>query len=107
MSNALDTVSSRPARFANGGRYRNLVTVPALVPNAELPNQARHHTEARIQARAIRRAGELLKTFQSKGGRPPKTSGGTPTSSQRHAAEQVGMSKDQEEGGRLRVRDRQ
>jgi hypothetical protein len=51
----------------------------------------------RIQARAVRRAGQLLKTFQTgpKGGRP-KSGGGTPTVSQRKAAADAGMSKDQQ-----------
>lgn len=53
----------------------------------------------RIQARAIRRCGELLRAFHSEGGRPSKTSTGTDTSfpsSQREAASQAGMSKRQE-----------
>ncbi len=53
----------------------------------------------RIRARAIRRAGELLRTFHSPGGRPPKTSIGSDTSfpsSQREAADNAGMSKRQE-----------
>lgn len=50
----------------------------------------------RIQARAIRRCGELLKTFQAPGGRPAKTSTGTRTSSQRQAADSAGLSKYQE-----------
>jgi hypothetical protein len=50
----------------------------------------------RIQARAIRRCGELLKTFQSDGGRPAKTTVGTRESfgprSQREAASEAGLS---------------
>lgn len=56
----------------------------------------------RIQGRAVRRAGELLKTFQA----DPQSNlrqntngprgGGAPTSTQRAAAEAAGMSKDQE-----------
>lgn len=56
-----------------------------------------HNFATRISARAIQRVGELLKAFQSNGGRPSKTSGGAPTSfSQRQAAEAAGLSKDQE-----------
>ncbi len=52
----------------------------------------------RIQGRAVRRAGELLQTFQTgpKGGRPSKNGRGAPTVSQRAAAKAAGMSKDQE-----------
>jgi hypothetical protein len=52
----------------------------------------------RIQARAVRREGELLKTFQigPKGGRPEKNGVGTRTVSQRRAAEEAGLSKHQE-----------
>jgi len=52
----------------------------------------------RIQARAIRRAGELLKEFQTspRGGRPAGNGGSAPTVSQRQAAAAAGMSKDQE-----------
>lgn len=47
----------------------------------------------RIQARSVRRAGELLKTFKSAGGRPPKTLAGThPSYSQQKAAQDAGMS---------------
>lgn len=51
----------------------------------------------RIQARAISRMGELLKTFQTgpKGGRPAN-GGDAPTVSQRQAAANAGLSKDQE-----------
>jgi hypothetical protein len=56
-----------------------------------------HKLATRISARAIRRCGELLKTFQSPGGRPSKTSGDAPTSfTQRQAADAAGLSKDQE-----------
>lgn len=54
----------------------------------------RKHAD-RIQARAIRRCGELLKQFESKGGRPSETSKATLTSfpqSQREAAADAGMS---------------
>lgn len=51
----------------------------------------------RIQARAIRRCGELLKTFNSPGGRPQKTNDGTVIGySQRQAASSAGMSRDQQ-----------
>ncbi len=51
----------------------------------------------RIQARAIRRCGQLLKGFQSKGGRPPKTSNGAVGSlTQQKATENAGMSERQE-----------
>lgn len=59
-------------------------------------DQTLHTMAVRIQARAMRRAGELLEEFQSVGGRPSKTSGGAPTSSQRKAAKDAGLSKDQE-----------
>jgi hypothetical protein len=49
----------------------------------------------RIQSRAIRRCGELLKTFQHERARTD-LDGGTPTQTQRRAAEAAGMSKDQE-----------
>lgn len=57
-----------------------------------------HDHATRIQARAIRRCGELLQTFDGRGGDRTK-SGSAPTSarlSQRQAADQAGMSKDQE-----------
>ena len=51
----------------------------------------------RIRARALRRCGELLKAFQSPGGRPAKTrAAADPSFTQRQAAEQAGMSKRQE-----------
>ena len=57
----------------------------------------------RIQGRAVKRCGELLKEYQSKGGRPPSKNGkggetGTPrgTGSQKQAAKSAGMSKKQE-----------
>lgn len=53
----------------------------------------------RIQGRAVRRVGELLKHFQSPGGRPSKTPVGTHPSfppSQRQAAADAGMSEHQE-----------
>ena len=48
--------------------------------------------------RAVQRCGQLLKEFQTgpDGGRPSKNGGGTPTVSQRQAADEAGMSKDQE-----------
>jgi len=56
-----------------------------------------HKLATRISARAIRRCGELLKEFQSPGGRPLKTSVGADTSfSQRDAARDAGISKRQE-----------
>jgi hypothetical protein len=59
-------------------------------------DQTLHRLATRISARAIRRAGELLKTFQSNGGRPSKQVGASPPVSQRHMADAAGMSKDQE-----------
>jgi hypothetical protein len=51
----------------------------------------------RIQARAIRRCGELLKKFQSPGARTDRPRGSdSPRSTQRRAAASAGMSKDQE-----------
>ena len=51
-----------------------------------------------IQARAVRRAGQLLKEFQTspQGGRPGGNGAGGDTVSQRQAAAAAGMSKDQE-----------
>lgn len=48
----------------------------------------------RIQARAIRRCGELLKQFDARGNH--RKSGGAPTSSQRQMASGAGFSKDQQ-----------
>jgi hypothetical protein len=59
-------------------------------------DQTLHNFATRISARAIRRCGELLKTFQSTGGRPQKTTVGTHGSSQREAADKAGMSEHQE-----------
>lgn len=57
----------------------------------------RHGVTMRIQSRAIRRCGELLKEFDGRGGDHTK-SGGAPTfaPSQREVAEDAGMSKDQQ-----------
>lgn len=50
----------------------------------------------RIQARAVRRAGEILKTFKSPGGRPSETRDGTvPSLSQQAMARDAGMSERQ------------
>lgn len=52
----------------------------------------------RIQGRAVRRCGELLKEFKSSGGRPGETADATVTSfpsSQKQAAEDAGMSERQ------------
>ncbi|MER8570636.1 hypothetical protein NKH19_00725 [Mesorhizobium sp. M1338] len=50
----------------------------------------------RVKARAVRRAGELLKEFDGKGRNQfSKDGGGAPTT-QRQAAEEAGMSKDQQ-----------
>lgn len=51
----------------------------------------------RIQARAVRRAGELLKTFDGRGGDHSKN-GGAPTSAptRREAGDAAGMSRDQQ-----------
>ncbi len=57
------------------------------------------NTADRIQARAIRRCGELLRAIKrpDQGGRPPARNGrGTPTVSRRQAAAQAGLSKDQQ-----------
>ena len=55
-----------------------------------------HNFATRISARAIRRCGDLLKTFQSEGGRPPKTpAGDRPGFSQREAAANAGLSEHQ------------
>jgi hypothetical protein len=62
-------------------------------------DQSLHQLATRISARAIRRAGELLQEFQNPGTRTDlQLGGGTPTKllTQRQAAEQAGMSKDQE-----------
>ena len=50
----------------------------------------------RIQGRAVRRAGELLRLFNKGVGRPKENRGGAPPISQRDAANAAGMSKDQE-----------
>lgn len=52
----------------------------------------------RIRARAIRRCGELLKTFKSNGGRPQKTADGSVQSffSQKAAARDAGLSERRE-----------
>jgi len=52
----------------------------------------------RIQGRAVRRCGELLKTFNTgpNGGRPKENDDGAVTVSQRGAAEQAGLSKRQQ-----------
>ena len=52
----------------------------------------------RIRARAIKRCGELLRTFgrQEHSGRPAGNGRGAPTISQRGAARKAGLSKDQE-----------
>lgn len=56
----------------------------------------------RIQGRALRRAGELLKTFQTspEGGRPTGNGVGDHPVSQRQAAESAGMSEHQEKQAR-------
>jgi hypothetical protein len=66
-------------------------------------DQTLHHFATRISARAIRRAGELLKTFQNEragAGRPSKLTvgphGQLPESTQRQAAASAGMSEHQE-----------
>lgn len=61
-----------------------------------------HTLATRIKARAVRRCGELLQTFQSNGGRPTiqKTSMGAHASfprTQREAAENAGLSRNQED----------
>ncbi len=62
-------------------------------------DQALMSTAVRIQSRAIRRVGELLKTFQSPGGRPSKTpaaADGSFSQTQRAAADAAGISPRQE-----------
>lgn len=55
-----------------------------------------HKTAARIQGRAIRRVGELLKTFDGRGGdRSKSTGGGTFAPTQKQAADRAGLSKRQ------------
>ena len=57
-----------------------------------------HKFARRIQLRAMRRMGELIKTFRSNGGRPKKTMDDAVPSfpgSQKEAAEQAGMSERQ------------
>ncbi len=71
----------------------------ALASYARQANDdALHKMAIRIQVRAMRRMGELVKTFQTgpKGGRPSKNGTGTHTVSQRQAAEGAGVSKHQE-----------
>ena len=53
-------------------------------------------TAIRIQARAIRRCGELLQEYNKGVGQPKKNGSGADPISQRAAAEQAGMSKRQE-----------
>lgn len=57
-----------------------------------------HNLATRIQARAVRRCGELLKPFQTgpSGGRPKGNGGDASPVSQREAAAKARMSKDQE-----------
>jgi hypothetical protein len=53
-----------------------------------------HKFALRIQARAVRRCGELLKKFDARGAH--RKNGGATTSSQRQTAKQAGMSRDQQ-----------
>lgn len=57
-----------------------------------------YKTAIRIQSRAIRRCGQLLKEYQTsaKGGRPSGNGDGAGPVSQRQAAEEAGMSERQE-----------
>jgi hypothetical protein len=57
-----------------------------------------HKLATRIQARAVRRCGELLEQFRAPGTRTDKPSGDAPTrlQTQREVAAAAGMSKDQE-----------
>src|SRR5262245_35721468 len=56
-----------------------------------------HHLAVRIQARALRRCGELLQTFQSPGARTDQPAAGArPRLTQREAAAGAGMSEHQE-----------
>ena len=59
-----------------------------------------HKTAIRIQARAIRRCGQLLESANKGVGPPKKNRGGAPPITQRRAAAQAGMSKDQEKTAR-------
>jgi hypothetical protein len=58
-------------------------------------DQTLHHLAIRISARAIRRCGELLQTFQNERARTDLAAGTHPQT-QRQAAEQAGMSEHQE-----------
>jgi hypothetical protein len=49
----------------------------------------------RIQARAIRRCGELLRAIEAKAGRPKGNGGGAPTITRTQAAKDAGLSRDQ------------
>lgn len=53
-----------------------------------------HHAQ-RIQGRAVRRCGELLKSYDGRG-RPAENGGGAPIVSQRQAAAEAGLSRDQQ-----------
>lgn len=55
-----------------------------------------HKLAVRIQARAIRRAGELLQTFNNGVGRPAENGEGARPITQRAAADAAGMSRHQE-----------
>lgn len=76
------------------------VTIPAGTV-LKVADKAEDHTlrkmADRIQARAIRRCGELLREIKpSKGGRPPEKLGGTPPLvSRAQAAKDAGLSSDQ------------
>src|SRR4051794_37825078 len=54
-------------------------------------------TPIRIQARAVRRCGELLKTYNAKGARTDKPNQGAMVRSQKEAATKAGMSRGQRE----------
>lgn len=59
-------------------------------------DDAFYNLALRIRSRAIRRCGQLLQEYQSPGARTDQPRGGSPPRSQREAAAQSGMSKDQE-----------
>ena len=112
--NALDNISAQQARLPQA--YENAKQALANCASideckdwadkaealASYAKQAdddtlRRHAD-RIQARAIRRCGELLKQFNSKGGRPSETNDGAVNgfpATQKQAASEAGMSERQ------------
>lgn len=76
----------------SAGRAEALASYARRAGDEELKKMA-----MRIQARAIRRCGDLLREIEkSSGGRPPKTQDGTvPSLTRTQAAKDAGLSKDQ------------